>query len=216
MIVHVMKIILANLFLLILSGCQWQETESRYHDGKAPDAVPEMSLGRVLQLPEMDDQLLVEVVVVNKGKRPVALDLNRFSVELMSLDPADSPESLFGWFDSLGETCVTTFPADSSNRFVLATSYIGACNTNSSTDWEERRWSERRDMTYHFGLYYAPPSQSRIDYLWTVKNFKNRQQVAVEVGTCDVYFFSRIGNPSPSWERWRSGRTNDPQKIRSR
>ncbi len=205
-----MKCALISMLLsLILSGCWCRDAGSMHKEVREPDAVPEMSLGRVVQLPDMNDQLLVEVFVVNKGRCPVALDLNRFSVEIMSLDPEDSPWSLFGWFDSLGETCVTTFPADSSNRFVLATSYIGPCNTNSGTDWDEKRWRDRKDGNYYFSLHYAPPSQSTVDYLWVLRRFERKQQVLVQVDARELHFSKRLGDRSPTWEKWRNGRTNE-------
>lgn len=198
------------LLSLILAGCHQQDANSLHQDVKNPDAVPEMSLGRIVQLPGMNDQLLVEVFVVNRGKLPVALDLNRFSIEFMNLDPEDTPWSHFGWFDSLGDTCILTFPSDSSNRFVLATSYIGPCNTNSGTDWEEQRWSERKDGNYYFSLHYAPPSQSTVDYLWFLKRFERKHQVLVQVGARELYFSKRSGDRSPTWDKWRNGRTNEP------
>ena len=205
------------MLAFLVSGCVPDETAQ----GKAfrnPDGEPAMRIGRCAVVPEFDDQILVEVFVVNNGSTPVALDLNRFYLDFMDMSPQGYLWPLWGWYDSLDESCIVRFPPNSTNRFVLLTSYIGVDTPEREHKGSaEKRWSDRKDGgEYDIRLYYTPPSENTCDYLWTVKRFKDKNQTSILVGVAKMPLPARRGPASPTWNDWREGRTNDPFRARAK
>jgi hypothetical protein len=197
------------MLAFFVSGCIRNETATDKVFSR-PDREPAMHIGRCAVVPEFDDQILVEVFVVNNGGTPVALDLNRFYLDLMDMSPQGYLWPLWGWYDSLEESCTIRFPPNSTNRFVLLTSYIGVdAPSREYKEFEERRWRERKaGGEYDIRLYYMPPTEATCDYLWTMKKPKHERQNSVLVGVVNTPLPARRGSASPSWDEWRTSRTN--------
>jgi hypothetical protein len=194
---------------LALSGCS---TFKGSHDTfAAPELPPGLELGRVILASDLGDQLIAEVFILNSGRTPLAVDTDRFYLEVASVgtryaDGYVSYGHVIGRFDSLGGTCIITVPPVSTNRIWLATAYMGGYEGSVTKGDFEIRWNKRIASVSDVRLAYVVPTLRRCDWLWMTPAETFNKCVEITADRREVWIQARQGRRGPSWEEWSPGR----------